>query len=74
MKLEIRKFGDKTGIILPAELLAQLGLAQGDDLVATIGPDCTLQLARSDPHHDKVMETGREVFREYNETFKALAK
>ena len=74
MKLEIRKIGNSTGIIFPKELLAQLGLAQGDVVFASVGPGRTMQLSRSDPHHDKVMEIGREIFREYHETFKALAK
>ena len=74
MKLEIRKIGNSTGIIFPKDLLAQLGLMQGDVVFASIGPDRTMHLSRSDPHHDKVMEIGREVFREYHETFKALAK
>ena len=74
MKLEVRKIGNSTGILLPKDLLAQLGFAQGDEVFASVGPDRSLQLTRSDPHHDKVMEIGREVFREYHETFKALAK
>ena len=74
MKLEIKKIGNSTGIILPKELLALLGLAQGDVVFASVGPERTLQVSRSDPHHDRVMEIGREVFREYHETFKALAK
>ena len=30
MKLEIKKIGNSTGIILPKELLSRLNLAQGD--------------------------------------------
>lgn len=74
MKLEIKKIGNSTGIILPKELLARLGLQQGDAVFVTEGPNQTVQLSTFDPHHAKVMEIGREVFREYRETFKALAK
>ena len=74
MQLEIKKLGNSSGLILPKELMALLGLAQGDVVFASVGPGRTLQLTRSDPHHDTVMEIGREVFREYHETFKALAK
>ena len=74
MKLEIKKIGNSTGIILPKELLARLGLKQGDQVYLTEGPDKTVQLSAYNPHHDKVMEIGREVFREYREAFKALAK
>ena len=74
MKLEIKKIGNSTGIILPKELLALLGLAQGDEVLVTQLPDRSVKLSAYDPHHDKVMEIAREVFREYRETFKALAK
>ncbi len=35
MKLEIKKIGNSTGLILPKELLARLNLAQGDWLYVT---------------------------------------
>ena len=74
MKLEIKKIGNSTGIILPKELLARLGLAQGDAVHVTELPDRAVKLSVYDPNHEKVMEIGREVMREYRETFKALAK
>lgn len=74
MKLELKRIGNSTGLILPKELLARLGLEQGDSLFVTELPDRTLKLSVYNPEHEKVMEVGREVFREYRETFKALAK
>ena len=74
MKLELKKIGNSTGLILPKELLARLGLQLGDELFVTELPDRSVKLTVYSPHHDKVMEIGREVFREYRETFKALAK
>jgi putative addiction module antidote len=74
MKLEIRKIGNSTGIILPKDLVARLGLKQGDSVFVSEGPDKTLTIATHDPHHDEVMRIGRELFNEYRETFKALAK
>ncbi|MEQ1719011.1 MAG: AbrB/MazE/SpoVT family DNA-binding domain-containing protein [Hyphomicrobium sp.] len=74
MKLEIKKIGNSTGLILPKELLARLGLQQGDHVFVSEGPDKSLSVTTYDPHHEKVMEIGREVFREYREAFKALAK
>ena len=35
MKLEVKKIGNSTGLILPKELLSQLNLTQGDWLYAT---------------------------------------
>ena len=74
MKLELKKIGNSTGLILPKDLLARLGLKQGDAVFLTEGPDKTVAISAHDPHHDEVMRLGREVFREYRETFKALAK
>ena len=74
MKLELKRIGNSTGLILPKELLARLGLQQGDSVFVTEMPDRTVKLSAYDPEHSKVMEIGREVFREYRETYKALAK
>jgi putative addiction module antidote len=74
MRLELKKIGNSTGLILPKELLARLGLQQGDEVFVTELPDRSVKLSVYSPHHDRVMEIGREVFREYRETFKALAK
>ena len=74
MKLEIKKIGNSTGIILPKELLAQLKLTQGDSVFVTYGPDRGLALTPYDSHHEEVMEIARETMKEYQDTFKALAK
>jgi putative addiction module antidote len=74
MKLEVKKIGNSTGLILPKELLSQLNLTQGDWLYATRMADGSIRLAPYDPHHEEVMEIAREVMKEYRDTFKALAK
>ena len=45
MKIEIKKIGNSTGVILPKELLARLHLKQGDWLFVTELPDGALMLA-----------------------------
>ncbi len=74
MKLEIKKIGYSTGLILPKELLARLGLEQGDEVFVTYEPDRSVKLSAYNPQHERVMEIGRDLFKEYRETFKALAK
>ena len=74
MKLEIKKIGNSTGFILPKELLARLRLEQGDQVFVTEGPDRTMTISPYDPHHERVMEIARDVFKEYQDTFKTLAK
>ncbi|MGI9406678.1 MAG: AbrB/MazE/SpoVT family DNA-binding domain-containing protein [Hyphomicrobiaceae bacterium] len=74
MKLKIKKIGNSTGLILPKELVARLGLEQGDAVYVSELPDRSVKVSVYDPHHEKVMEAGQKAFRKYRETFKALAK
>jgi putative addiction module antidote len=74
MKLEIKKIGNSTGLILPKELLARLGLKQGDEVTVTEGPDRTLTVSAYQRDDDETMRIAREVMSEYKNTFKALAK
>ena len=74
MKLEIKKIGNSTGLILPKELLARLRLEQGDWVHVTEMPDRSVKIASYDPKHEEVMKIAREVMKEYQDTFKALAE
>ena len=74
MKLELKKIGNSTGVILPRDLLARLRLEQGDALYVTELPGRSLKMAPYDPRHEEVMKVAREVMKEYQDTFKALAK
>ena len=74
MKLEVKKIGNSTGLILPKELLARLRLEQGDWVYVTEVADRSVRISPYDPGHDAAMEVAREVMKEYQDTFKALAK
>jgi putative addiction module antidote len=74
MKLELKKIGNSTGLILPKELLARLNLDQGDWLYVTELPDRSVRIGPYDPAHAEAMEVARDLFKEYQDTFKALAK
>ncbi len=74
MKLEIKKIGNSTGLILPKELLARLGLQQGDEVFVTVEPDQTMKVTPHDAKHAEVMRIARNVMREYRDTLKELAK
>jgi putative addiction module antidote len=74
MKLEIKKIGNSTGLILPKELIADLDLAQGDWVFVTKTPDRGLKISRHDPAHQEALEIARKVMREYHQTFTDLAK
>jgi putative addiction module antidote len=74
MKLEIKKIGNSTGLILPKELLARLGLKQGDAVIVTEGPERSLAVTPYADDDDETMRIAREVMGEYKNTLKALAK
>lgn len=74
MKLEIKKIGNSTGVILPKELLAQLGLEQGDMLYVTKLPEGGLKLVPRDPNFERGMEIARKAMRTYQNALRELAK
>jgi putative addiction module antidote len=74
MQLEIKKIGNSTGIILPKDLLARLGLKQGDQMFVTVEPNQTIKITREDPLHAEVMRLARQVMIEYRVTLTELAK
>jgi putative addiction module antidote len=73
MKLEVKKIGNSTGLILPKELLARLNLSQGDCVYVTETPD-GVRLTPYDPDFEAVMKLADEVMDEYKDTLRALAK
>ena len=74
MKLEIKKIGNSTGIILPKELLARLGLKQGDEVTVSEGPERMLTISPYTDDDDETMRIARDVMAEYKNTLKTLAK
>ncbi len=72
--LQVRKIGNSIGLILPKDLLARLKLQEGDRLHVVEQTERGLKLSPYDPKHAKAMEIARRAFREYADTFKALAK
>ena len=74
MKLEIKKIGNSTGLILPKELLAKLDIQQGQWLYVTELPDGGVRLTPYDPDFATVMDLAEEIMDEYRDTLRALAK
>jgi putative addiction module antidote len=73
MKLEIKKIGNSTGLILPKELLARLGLKQGDELVLSETPH-GFTVSKADETFEKGLEIARKAMKTYHNTLKELAK
>lgn len=74
MKLEVKKIGNSTGLILPKELLARLSFAQGDWVTVTEMADGSLQIRRTDPIFDKGMEIAEKAMKTYRNALSELAK
>ncbi len=74
MKLELKKIGNSTGLILPKELLAQLNFKQGDWVTVNKMVDGSIQLRRSDPVFDKGLEIAEQAMDTYRNALEELAK
>jgi len=73
MKLQLKKIGNFTGLILPKELLARLGLQQGDELSVSDMPN-GFKVSKSDETFDKGLRIAREAMKTYHNTLDELAK
>jgi putative addiction module antidote len=74
MKLEVKKIGNSTGLILPKELLARLNFQQGDWVSVNEMADGSLQLRRTDPVFDRGMEIAEKAMQTYRNALEELAK
>ena len=59
MKIEIKKIGNSTGLILPKELLGDLNLAQGDWVHVSRTPE-GLKISRYDPDRHRMFRAAFE--------------
>lgn len=72
--LKLRAIGNSVGVVLPKDLLARLNLAEGDTVHAVEQPGGSLLLTTLDPEVEEQVRLGRELMKEYRETFRTLAK
>jgi putative addiction module antidote len=74
MKLEIKKIGNSSGVILPKELMQAFGLRPGMELYAVPSGDGGLRLTPYDPGFEASMRMVDDIMDEYKDTLKELAK
>jgi putative addiction module antidote len=74
MKIEIKKIGNSTGLILPKELLAKLQLKQGDVLFVTELAEGGIKLVPHDPTFERGIEIARKAMKTYRNALRELAK
>ena len=73
MTLKLRAVGTSTGLILPKELLAQIGTREGDEIFAEPTRDGLL-LSVFNPEVRRQLDLGDELMEEYRDAFHELAK
>jgi putative addiction module antidote len=71
--LKLTQIGNSVGVILPKELLAQLGVDKGDTLFVTKTVD-GVEIRKSDDQFERHMAAAREVMRENYDALKKLAE
>ena len=71
--LKIRRIGSSLGVVLPKDLLAELGVGEGDLLYPVRTPE-GVEFARFDPTFARAVEAGRRFMRRYPNAMKKLAK
>lgn len=73
-KVELKKIGNSTGVILPKEIMARLQLSVGDKFYASLTPDGGLRFTPYDPEFEKAMEIARRGMKIYRNALAELAK
>jgi len=71
--LKLIPIGNSTGLILPKDVLAELGAEQGDSISYVKTPD-GIELRTTDVDFDAQMEVARDVMRRRRKALRELAK
>jgi putative addiction module antidote len=74
VKVEVKKIGNSTGVILPRELLNELSIKQGQSLYVTSLPGGGVRLTPYNPEFEDAMKVVDDIMDEYRDTLKALAE
>ena len=70
--LKVRKFGSSLGLVLPKDLLSDLGIGEGDYLYPVRTPD-GIKLTVQAPELFEVVEDGRSYMRRHRKAMTKLA-
>ena len=72
--LKIRKIGNSLGVVLPKDLLAQLGVGEGDDLIVSATPDGAMRVTPGNADLEEQLEAARRGMGRYRNALRELAK
>jgi putative addiction module antidote len=71
--LRIRKIGNSAGVTIPKEVLAELRVAEGDNLILTEAPD-GYRVTPYDPEFAESLSAFERTRRKYRNALRELAK
>jgi putative addiction module antidote len=71
--LKVRRIGNSLGVVLPKEVLAKLGVDEGDALIVTDTPN-GVALTGGDAEFARQMDIMRDIMGRYRNTLRELAK
>ena len=72
--MKVRRVGNSLGVILPRDLLAALGVEEGDTVDVVQSEDGRIELTAVDREADELMAMAEEVMAENRAVLRALAK
>jgi putative addiction module antidote len=73
-RLKVRKIGNSLGVVLPRDVLARLGVGEGDELILTDAPEGDVRISRADDEFARDMEAAEAIMERYRNTLAELAK
>ena len=73
-ELKVRAVGSSSGVLLPKEMMAELGLKQGDSVFATKAPDGSFRITPFDESFAEQMAVAEDVMREDRDILRVLAR
>ena len=71
--LKIRKIGGSLGVVLPKDVLADLGVGEGD-LLYPVRTSEGVRFLRHDPDFEEALDAGRAFMQRYPSAMKKLAE
>lgn len=73
VRLKVRKIGNSLGVVLPKEVLAQLGVKKGDSLTLTLAKN-GVRITNADPELNKTIAVFESLNQRYRNTLRELAE